>query len=280
MKQSEIPRKKTDEPQSKLPVRGPVASERQTMNRRQVLKVTATAGIAAMFAGDVGGRAVRAETTAIKEEKTMSPQAFVYTEVQISVPFADAPWRDINADLLKQPGLLNKTWLAGVGNHSLGGIYAFDSIENAQRFVTGYFPDEARSFGAAHNTRVFDAAIVEDASRDMGSPHFGVKPSKKPGAFVYTEVQVSVPFGEAPWRARNPVLKEQPGLTAKTWLSGLHTNTLGGIDAFDTIENAQAFALNDFPAQMAKMNAAFYTRVFDGAVVEEASRQMRSPFFV
>ncbi|MDJ0947796.1 MAG: hypothetical protein QNJ94_02650 [Alphaproteobacteria bacterium] len=210
----------------------------------------------------------------------MAPKAFVYTELQISVPFAEAPWRKVNPTLLRQPGLLNKTWLAGVGNHSLGGIYAFDSIENAQSFVTGYFPNEARTFGVAQTTRIFDAAVVADASRDINSVHFGAKLDRKPGAFVYTEVQVNVPFEKAPWRERNPSLRKQPGLLAKTWLSGLHTNTLGGIDAFDTIENAQAFALTDFPNQIAKMNAAFYTRVFDARVVEEASRPLRSPFFV
>lgn len=246
-------------------------------NRRDV--VLGVAGAAAIFAGGIIARPARAKTPVTNEETAMTPKAFVYTEVQISVPFADAPWQDINAALLKQPGLLNKTWLAGLGNNSLGGIYAFDSIENAQLFVTGYFPDEARKFGAAHNTRIFDAAAVEEASRDLGSPHFGSKPEQTPGAFVYTEVQVSVPFEKAPWRERNPALKQQPGLIAKTWLSGLHTNTLGGIDAFDSVENAQAFALRDFPAQMKKMNAAFYTRVFDGAVVEAASREMRSPFY-
>jgi hypothetical protein len=35
-----------------------------------------------------------------------------------------------------------------------------------------------------------------------------------------------------------------------------------------------------FPSAIAKMNAAFYTRVFDAGVVEEASRQLHSPFFV
>jgi hypothetical protein len=113
----------------------------------------------------------------------------------------------------------------------------------------------------------------------LDSPHFGAKVARKPGAFVYTEVQVNVPFEKAPWQSRNPVLKQQPGLLAKTWLSGLHTNTLGGIDAFDTIENAKAFALEAFPETAAKMNAAFYTRVFDADITEEASRQMNSPYY-
>ena len=206
-------------------------------------------------------------------------KAFVYTELQISVPFEQAPWREVNPTLLKQPGILNKTWLAGVGNNSLGGLYAFDSIENAQKFVTGYFPNEARKFGVAQTTRIFDAAIVEEASRDMNSVHFGAKLDRKPGAFVYTEVQVNVPFTEAPWREINQSLKKQPGLLAKTWLSGLHTNTVGGLYAFDTIENARNFALNYFPTEAANLNAAFYTRVFDASTAEEASRQMHSPFF-
>ena len=210
----------------------------------------------------------------------MSPQAFVYTELQISVPFAQAPWRDVNPTLLRQPGIVNKTWLAGVGNNSLGGIYAFDSIENAQKFVTGYFPGEAKNFGVAQTTRVFDASVVEEASRDMNSVHFGAKLERKPGAFVYTEVQVNVPFAEAHWREINPTLKAQPGLLSKTWLSGLNAETLGGIYAFDSIENAREFALTYFPTETAKMNAAFYTRVFDASEVEEASRQLHSPFFV
>jgi hypothetical protein len=209
----------------------------------------------------------------------MTQKAFIYTELQISVPFSQAPWREVNRTLLQQPGILNKTWLAGVGNHSLGGIYAFDSIENAQKFVTGYFPSEAKKFGVAQTTRIFDAAIVEEASRDMNSVHFGAKLDRKPGAFVYTEVQVNVPFDKAAWREINPVLKKQPGILAKTWLSGLHTNTLGGIYAFDTIENGKTFALTYFPTETAKLNAAFYTRVFDASAVEEASRQMHSPFF-
>lgn len=209
----------------------------------------------------------------------MSMKAFIYTELQISVSFEQAPWRKVNPTLLKQPGILNKTWLSGVGNNSLGGIYAFDAVENAQKFVTGYFPSEAKRFGVAQTTRIFDATVVEEASRDMNSVHFGARLDRKPGAFVYTEVQVNVPFDEAPWREINPVLKEQPGILSKTWLSGLHTNTLGGIYAFDTIENARDFALSYFPTETAKLNAAFYTRVFDASVVEEASRQLRSPFF-
>lgn len=228
----------------------------------------------------MGIPALHAQTQLVKKENIMTPKAFVYTEVQISVPFENAPWKQVNDAIKKQPGFINKTWLSGVKTNSLGGIYSFDSIENAQKFVTGYFPEEAGGFGAAHNTRIFDATVVKDASLNLNSPHFGVTPQQKPGAFVYTEVQVNAPFENVAWQDRNPILKQQPGLLAKTWLSGLHTNTVGGIDAFDTLENATKFAIETFPEMAKGMNAAFYTRVFDASLTEDASRDMYSPFFV
>ncbi|MEE2729782.1 MAG: YdhR family protein [Pseudomonadota bacterium] len=209
----------------------------------------------------------------------MEIKAFVYTELQNSLPFDQAPWRELNPIILEQPGFINKTWLSGAVNNSVGGFYAFDSIENAQKFVTAYFPDEVRNFNVAHTTRIFDASVVEEASRDMNSVHFGATLDMKPGAFVYTEVQLSVPFDQAPWRELNPTLKQQPGILSKTWLSGLHTNTPGGIYAFDTLENATNFAVNYFPTEAANLNAAFTTRIFDGSVVEQASKQLKSPFY-
>ncbi len=252
----------------------------RSVSRRDLLalggKITAGGVVATVFPAAFAS----AQTSSKQKGNLMTTKAFVYTEVQISVPFADAPWREINKNIKQQPGFINKTWLSGVGTNSIGGIYAFDSIENAQKFVTGYFPTEAAGFGVAHNTRVFDATLVKEASVDMGSPHFGATPKQKPGAFVYTEVQVSLPFENVPWQDRNPVLRATPGLIAKTWLSGLHTNTVGGIDAFDTVENAKAFAIEAFPKTAAKMNAAFYTRVFDASLTEDASRDMNSPFFI
>ena len=207
------------------------------------------------------------------------PKAFVYTELQISVPFADAPWREINPVLLQQPGFRNKTWLAGVANHSLGGLYEFDSIENAKRFVTGYFPAEAKRHGVAQTTRVFDGDIVEEASQFLNSLHFGGTLGDEPGAFVYTEAQISAPFAQAPWRDMNPVLKAQPGLLHKTWLSGVHTNSVGGFYAFDTIENATRFATDYFPTEAKGLDVAYTTRLFDASRVKDASRPLHSPFF-
>jgi len=207
-------------------------------------------------------------------------KAFVYTEIQASVPFEQAPWREINKALKEQKGILNKTWLSGVNDLSVGGFYTFDSVENAQKFVTEYFPSEAKSLGVAQRTLIFDAVAVEEASKEMGSVHFGAKNKQQPGAYVYTEVQLNaLPFDNAPWRELNPVLKQQEGILAKTWLSGFNTGTPGGLYAFDTIENAQKFAIDYFPTEAKQLNAAFTTRVFDASVVEEASREMNSPFY-
>lgn len=211
--------------------------------------------------------------------KNLTPKAFVYTEVQNSVPFNQVPWKKVNSIISEQPGFMYKTWFSGFGNHSVGGFYAFDSIENAQKYVTEFFPNQARKQGAGHTTRVFDAVIVEEASRDIGSVDFDGEISTTPKAFVYTELQVNIPFEKVPWKKRNPIIKTERGLLAKTWLSGVNTNSIGGIYAFDTIENAKHFALESFPETAKKMNAALYIRIFDAKVVESASREMHSPFF-
>lgn len=211
----------------------------------------------------------------------MKTKAFVYTELQISAQFRDIPWKRVNEAIKKEPGFINKTWLAGVGNHSGGGLYAFDSIENAQKFVTGYFPQEAKGFGVAQTTRIFDAVVTEESSRDMNSVHYGGKNENKPGAYVYTEVQLRLDsFDKGPWRELNPILRKQPGILGKTWLSGLHTGTPGGFYAFDTIENATRFAIEYFPTEAKALHAAFCTKVFDAKVTEEASRDMYSPFYI
>ncbi len=243
------------------------------LSRRNAIKILAGTAIATTSARPLWA-------LSNDKEPNMSQAAFVYTELQISVPFQDAPWQAVSDDIRQQPGFINKTWLSGISNASVGGFYMFDSVENAQKFVTGYFPREAANFGVAHTTRIFPAGPVQTASIDLNSPHFGAAPTTKPGAFVYTELQINVPFENAPWEDRNPVLRAQPGLIAKTWLSGLHTQTLDGLDAFDTIENAQAFAIETFPKTASRLNAALYTRVFDANLTEEASRYMDSPYYV
>lgn len=207
------------------------------------------------------------------------PKAFVYTELQILKPFTDAVWRESNPKLLALPGFVNKTWLAGVNNHSVGGFYEFDSIENARHFAVEIFPSRARAQGVAQTTRIFDGSVVEEASRQLNSAHFGGRLASLPGAFVYTEAQIGVPFDKAPWREMNPVLKAQPGLLAKTWLSGVGNQSVGGFYAFDTMENATRFVTDYFPTEAQALSVAYTTRLFDASLVEAASRPMHSPFF-
>jgi hypothetical protein len=99
-------------------------------------------------------------------------KVFVYTEVQIAVPFTEIPWKDANPKLLSVKGLIRKTWLSGVGSNSVGGFYEFDSLENAQDFAWNIFPLEPRQFGASFTTKIFDGDIVEEASIGMKSPHY------------------------------------------------------------------------------------------------------------
>lgn len=228
-----------------------------------------------------GAPVAAADGTAHRGVEQAPPRAYVYTELQISVPFEQAPWRRINQAIRQQPGFLNKTWLAGIGNQSVGGFYAFDSIAAAQAFVADYFPSEAKALGVAQTTRVFDAVATANASRDMNSVHLGGTIAQEPGAYVYTEVQLhALPFDDvAPWRESNPKLKRQPGLLSKTWLSGRHSGTPGGFYAFDTVENARRFALEYFPGEAKALGAAFYARVFDAKRTAEASREMASPYY-
>ncbi|NIZ62366.1 hypothetical protein DL239_15445 [Sedimentitalea sp. CY04] len=113
----------------------------------------------------------------------------------------------------------------------------------------------------------------------MNSPHFSGELAKPAKAFVYAEMQVSVPFENAPWRDRNPVLKTQPGLLAKTWLSGMRTNTLGGFYAFDSVETAWAYAVDVVPKTAIALQAAPYTRVFDASQSREANQYLSSAYF-
>ncbi len=222
----------------------------------------------------------QASNTQQEDPSNMERNAFVYTETQANIPFDQVPWDEVNGEIAEQSGFIDKTWLSGRNTNSVGGLYSFSNIEDALKFCTGYFPDLTRRLGVAHSTRVFDNAETAEASADMNAPHFGGNVTQEPRAFVYTDVQVSVPFSKAPWRERNPVLRAQKGLISKVWLSGHNTNTLGGLDAFDTVENALDFAINEFPKTAATLNAAFYTRVFDARVTEAASRGLNSPYYL
>lgn len=99
-------------------------------------------------------------------------KAFVYTELQFSIPFENVLWKEMNPNLLSIDGLVRKTWLSGVGSNSVGGFYEFDSLEKAQNFAWNIFPQEAKNFGVSFMTKIFDGDVVEEASKGMKSPHY------------------------------------------------------------------------------------------------------------
>src|SRR5256885_1040011 len=69
--------------------------------------------------------------------------------------------------------------------------------------------------------------------------------------FLYTEVQASVPFEHFDWERANGAIKDAPGLIRKTWLSGLGTNTIGGVYQFDSAGHALAFAAGPLAEEVA-----------------------------
>lgn len=99
-------------------------------------------------------------------------KAFVYVEAQVSVPFEQYVWSDDNVDIRQQPGFISKTWLSGTDNNSIGGFYAFDSVENAKKYATGFMAKKAAKLNIGITTRVFTAERVAAASREMNSPFF------------------------------------------------------------------------------------------------------------
>lgn len=103
---------------------------------------------------------------------TVKPKAFVYVEAQVSVPFTEYPWEKDNEGIKAQPGFISKTWLSGNDNDSIGGFYAFDSIENAKSYMTGFMAEKAKKLNIGITTRVFSADAVEEASSAMKSPFF------------------------------------------------------------------------------------------------------------
>ena len=99
-------------------------------------------------------------------------KAFVYVEAQASVPFEEYPWEKGNEGIRKQPGFISKTWLSGADNNSMGGFYAFDSIENAKRYATGFMSEKAKKLYIGLTTCVFSAKRVAQASGEMNLPFF------------------------------------------------------------------------------------------------------------
>ena len=99
-------------------------------------------------------------------------RVFIYAEYQVSVPFADVPWNDINPEMKKFAGLRSKTWLSGLNTNSVGGFYEFDSLEHAQEYIDGLLVPFTKQIKGNLSVRIFDGDVVEQASADIDSPFY------------------------------------------------------------------------------------------------------------
>lgn len=211
-------------------------------------------------------------------------QIFLYAEVQTSVPFEEAPWRIFNPAMKKEKGLIRKTWLSGLETNSVGGLYEFDTIENARNYVHNYLRPEADSVGGKGSllTRIYDGQITEDASKDMSSPWLKPLTSKraKGRVFMFNEMHWKIAFKQVPWSSLNPRLKQQEGLLSKQWLSGIATNSVNGFYEFASKKDALAFAYGMFAEESRNAGVTSNIKLFDADIVEEASRDMGSPYYL
>jgi hypothetical protein len=101
-----------------------------------------------------------------------SQKIFLYAEFQTSIPFQEIDWAPVNDAMKQRPGLKSKTWLSGVSNHSVGGFYEFDSLENARSYIDDMLLPFGRKIGASLSVRLFDGDVTRDASHGMGSPFY------------------------------------------------------------------------------------------------------------
>jgi len=103
-----------------------------------------------------------------------------------------------------------------------------------------------------------------------------LEPSK---VFLHAEFQVSMPFEEIDWGPINEQMNLYPGLRSKTWLSGVSNNSVGGFYEFDSIANAQNYIDKLLVPVTKQLGGNLSVRLYNGDVVEEASRGMDSPFY-
>lgn len=208
---------------------------------------------------------------------------FLYAEVQASVPFEKAPWQAFNPAMKQQPGLIRKTWLSGLETNTVGGIYEFDNEANARAYVENYLAGEAKHVGGAGSlmTRLYDGTVTEEASRDMSSPWLiPIEGQRGKGrVYLFNEMHWKVDFNQVPWRELNERLKQQPGLLTKQWLSGVQTQTVNGFYEFSSKESALGFAFGMFAEECRKAGVTANVKLFDADAVEEASRDMGSPYY-
>ncbi|MCX4187736.1 YdhR family protein [Methylophaga sp. OBS4] len=103
---------------------------------------------------------------------TLPSRVFLYVELQLSAPFTEDLWREINQAMHTVAGMRSKTWLSGINNYSVGGFYEFDSVQNARAYAEGMLADFAKAADASLSVKLFDGDVVAEASKDMNSPYF------------------------------------------------------------------------------------------------------------
>jgi hypothetical protein len=97
---------------------------------------------------------------------------FLYAEYQAAIPFEQIDWRPINVEMQQFPGLKSKTWLSGINNHTVGGFYEFDSVENAQNYIDGLLLPFAKKVNGNLSVKLFDGEITREANMGMSSPYY------------------------------------------------------------------------------------------------------------
>jgi hypothetical protein len=102
----------------------------------------------------------------------MATRTFLYAEIQVSIPFEKIDWDSINVAMKKEPGLRSKTWLSGINNHTIGGFYEFNSLENARAYATGYLAAAAQQLGGSLSVKLFNGDVTAAASVDIASPFY------------------------------------------------------------------------------------------------------------
>ena len=105
-------------------------------------------------------------------------KVFLYAEIQVAIPFTKIDWPNINIAMKENPGLKSKTWLSGINNHTIGGFYEFDSLENARAYAEGYLASAAKQLGGTLSVKLFDGDVTEQANRGMASPYYEDEPIK------------------------------------------------------------------------------------------------------
>lgn len=99
-------------------------------------------------------------------------KVFIYAEYQVSTPFKDIDWNEVNVQMRKFPGLISKTWLSGKNTQTVGGFYEFDNQSNAQAYIDELLIPFTKQIQGNLTVKLFDAEVVKDASVGMNSPFY------------------------------------------------------------------------------------------------------------